>query len=132
MTSGPATCQHLAYEIDSATRIITVVYIGTLTDDEVIGFYADLADRHAEALTCDYLLDMRYTEWRATPDVIDSIDRLFNRKRTDYRRRIAIVRKAVIAINKQQEIVLRAGLQGRIIRYFTDMDVAQAWLCETP
>ena len=61
------TSEHLAYEIDAATRIATVVYIGELGDNEVLSFYASLMAHYPDAPNYDYLLDMRYTDWRASP-----------------------------------------------------------------
>jgi hypothetical protein len=124
------TCEHLAYEIDAATRIITVVYIGALTDDEVVAFYANLVEQHADAPTYDYLIDMRYTDWLATPEAIAGIDAVYSRIGSDYRRHIAIVRKNAATTNKLQETVLRDGLKDRVIRYFTDITLARNWLME--
>lgn len=122
------TSEHLAYEIDVGARTATVVYIGELTDSEVLSFYASLMAHYPDAANYDYLLDMRYTDWRASPEMIARLDQLFRRRPTDYLRRIAIVRKSVDATNVRQEQALREGLNNRTIRYFTDMDVARVWL----
>ena len=123
-----ATSQHLAYEIDAAARIATVVYIGQISDDEVLNLYAHLIDEYPDFPTYDYLLDMRYTDWRASADVIASLDGLLQRRDTDYRRRIAIVRKAADLTNRQQESALHEGLNHRAVRYFAEMDPAREWL----
>lgn len=122
------TCEHLAYEIDAVARTATVVYIGELTDNEVLSFYASLMAHYPDAPNYDFLLDMRYTDWRASPEMIARLDQLFRRRPTDYLRRIAIVRKGMAAANLRQEQALRDGLNNRTIRYFTDMDAARVWL----
>jgi hypothetical protein len=125
------TSEHLAYEIDAASRIVTVVYIGLLTDDEVVEFYAQLVAEAPDAPTYDYLLDMRYTDWRASPEAIVQLDQLFQHRLTDHLRRIAIVRKTVSLATRQQEVALRQGLNKRIVQYFTNMETARSWL-QTP
>lgn len=122
------TSEHLAYEIDTVARTATVVYIGELTDTEVLSFYAGLMAHYPEAPTYDFLLDMRYTDWRASPEMIARLDQLFRHRPTDHLRRIAIVRKGMAAADLRQEQALRDGLNNRIVRYFTDMDAAHGWL----
>ncbi len=122
------TCEHLAYEIDPVARTATVVYIGALTDTEVLGFYASLMGQYPDAPTYDFLLDMRYTDWSASPEMIARLDQLFCHRPTDHLRRIAIVRKDVAAANRRQEQALHDGLNNRTVRYFTDMDAARGWL----
>jgi hypothetical protein len=126
------TSEHLAYEIDVAARVATVVYIGELRDNEVLGFYASLMAHYPDAPNYDYLLDMRYTDWRATPETIDRLDQLFRRRPSDYLRRIAIVRKGLESTNMRQAQALRQGLNNRTIRYFADMEQAQHWLRSAP
>ncbi|PJI43894.1 hypothetical protein [Ferrovibrio sp.] len=126
------TSEHLAYEIDAAARVATVVYIGELGDNEVLGFYASLMAHYPDAPNYDYLLDMRYTDWRATPETIDRLDQLFRRRPSDYLRRIAIVRKGLESTNMRQAQALRQGLNNRTIRYFADMEQAQHWLRSAP
>lgn len=122
------TSEHLAYEIDAVARTATVVYIGDLTDAEVLGFYASLIVQYPDAPTYDFLLDMRYTDWRASPEMIARLDELFRHRPTDHLRRIAIVRKGMAAADLRQEQALREGLNNRAVRYFTDMDAARGWL----
>lgn len=124
--------EHLAYEIDAAARIATVVYIGALSDHEVIEFYASLLARHPEAPAYDYLLDMRYTDWRITPEALSRIDQLLCRRPTDHLRRIAIVRKTLDSTSMKQEQVLHDGLNNRSIRTFAAMDAARGWLQSAP
>lgn len=126
------TSEHLAYEIDAAARIATVVYIGALSDQEVVEFYAGLVASYPDAPTYDYLLDMRYTDWRITPAALSRIDQLFRRRPSDHLRRVAVVRKTLDTTNMQQEQVLRDGLNNRSIRYFAAMDQAQRWLRSAP
>lgn len=127
------TSEHLAYEVDTVARIATVVYIGALDDNEVLGFYASLMAHYPDAPDYDYLLDMRYTDWRATPEMIARLDQLFRRRPTDYLRRIAIVRKTIeAAVNMLQEQALQQGLNNRSVRYFADMAQAERWLRDTP
>lgn len=126
------TSEHLAYEIDVEARIATVVYIGELTDKEVLGFYASLMAHYPDAPNYDYLLDMRYTDWRATPEMIGQLDQLFRRRPTDHLRRIAIVRKTNESTNMLQEQVLRTGLNNRTIRYFADIEQARFWVRSVP
>jgi hypothetical protein len=122
------TSEHLAYEIDAVARTAMVVYIGALTDAEVLGFYTSLMAHYPDAPTYDFLLDMRYTDWSASPEMIAQLDRLFCHRPTDHLCRIAIVRKGIAAANLRQEQALRDGLNNRIVRYFTDMDAARGWL----
>lgn len=126
------TSEHLAYEIDVAARTAMVVYIGELTDHEVLSFYGSLMAQYPDAPNYDYLLDMRYTDWRATPEVIVRLDQLFCRRPTDHLRRIAIVRKSLASANMRQEQALHQGLNNRAIRYFVDMTLAQHWLRSPP
>lgn len=126
------TSQHLAYEIDAAARIATVVYIGELSDREVLAFYTQLLADVPAAPGYDFLLDMRYTDWRITPDAVSRINRLFGQRGRDDLRRVAVVRKTLNATNMQQEQVLRAGLTSRTIRYFAVMEQAQGWLRSAP
>jgi len=122
------TSEHLAYEIDPVARTATVVYIGELSDNEVLGFYASLMADYSDAPNYDFLLDMRYTDWRASPEMIAQLDQLFCHRPTDHLRRIAIVRKTLASANMRQELALHEGLNSRKVRYFTDMDVARNWL----
>jgi hypothetical protein len=122
------TSEHLAYEIDAAARIVTVVYIGTLSDSEVLAFYTELVADVPDAPTYDFLVDMRYTDWLASPEMIAKLDQLFQHRLTDHLRRIAVVRKTVMLTAKQQEVALKQGLNQRMVRYFTDMGAARAWL----
>ncbi len=122
------TSEHLAYEIDATARIVTVVYIGALSDSEVLAFYAALVADVPDAPTYDYLLDLRYTDWLASPEMIGKLDRLFQRRLTDHLRRIAVVRKTVSLATRQQEAALQQGLNQRMVRYFTDMETARGWL----
>lgn len=126
------TSEHLAYEIDVAARTAMVVYIGELTDNEVLNFYASLLAQYPDAPNYDYLLDMRYTDWRATAEMIVRLDQLFRHRPTDHLRRIAIVRKSLASTNMRQEQVLHEGLNNRAIRYFVDMDPARRWLRSPP
>ncbi|MBS4049180.1 MAG: hypothetical protein KG075_22745 [Alphaproteobacteria bacterium] len=126
------TSEHLAYEIDPVARTATVVYIGELTDNEVLGFYASLMAQYPDAPNYDFLLDMRYTDWRASPEMIVRLDQVFRRRPTDHLRRIAIVRKSLASTNMRQEQALHEGLNNRAIRYFVDMDLAQRWLRSPP
>lgn len=128
----PATSEHLAYEIDTVARIATVVYIGELSDQEVLAFYTQLLADVPAAPGYDFLLDMRYTDWRITPGAISRIDQLFCQHGSDGLRRVAVVRKMLNATSMQQEQVLRAGLTNRTIRYFADMEQAQVWLRSAP
>lgn len=121
-------CEHLAYDIDDALQIVTVVYIGDVTDDEVVDFYSSLHDRRPDVVDCDYLLDMRYTDWRASPEMIARLRALFSRGVVNRRRRMAIVRKSDAMANKMQESVMREGIDWRIIQYFSQMDAARDWL----
>lgn len=123
-----ALCEHLAYDIDDATRIVTIVYIGDVEDDEVIDFYTGLHRLRPDAVNCDYLLDMRYTDWRASPEMVARLKVLFGNRPVHAHRRLAIVRKTDAVANRVQESVLREGLDWRIIRYFSQMDVARDWL----
>jgi hypothetical protein len=122
------TSEHLAYEIDATARIVTVVYIGALSDSEVLAFYAELVADVPDAPTYDFLVDMRYTDWLASPEMIARLDQLFQHRLTDHLRRIAVVRKTVMHTAKQQEVALKQGLNQRMVRYFTDMDAARRWL----
>lgn len=124
--------EHLAYEIDTVARIATVVYIGELTDHEVLGFYAGLMAHYPDAPNYDYLLDMRYTDWRISSETIARIDQLFGHRPTDYLRRVAVVRKSNDTINRLQEQALRAGMNNRTVRYFADINQAQRWLRSAP
>lgn len=126
------TSEHLAYEIDVAARMVTVVYIGAPTDNEVLSFYASLIAHYPDAPNYDYLLDMRYTDWLASPEMIGRLDQLFRRRPTDYLRRIAIVRKTLDSTNMRQEQALHEGLNNRAIRYFIDMEPARRWLRSPP
>lgn len=126
------TSERLAYEIDAAARIAMVVCIGALTDNEVLGFYTNLIAHHPDAPNCDYLLDMRYTDWRASPEMIMRLGQLFQNRPTDYLRRIAVVRKTLDAASMRQEQTLRDGLNNRTIRYFTDIELANRWLRSAP
>jgi len=123
-----ALCEHLAYDIDDDARIVTVVYIGDVRDDEVIDFYVDLHAQRPDVVTCDYLLDMRYTDWRASQEMIARLRIVFSREQVNARRRLAIVRKSDAMVNKVQEAVLREGLDWRSIRYFSQMGQARDWL----
>ena len=129
----PATSQHLAYEIDEATNIVTIVYIGMLTDDEVATFYARLVARHPRAPAYNYLLDMRYTDWVASPALVARVDAIFDSTELQtHCRRIAIVRKDAALAQKHQESMLSRGMNDRIFRYFSSLDQARGWLLAGP
>jgi len=122
-------CEHLAYEIDAAHRTVTIVYIGQLSDDEVVDFYAGLVGTRSEATLYDYLLDMRYTNWIATPIVVDRISRVFEDSLPALQcRHVAVVRKSSAAIVKAQETLLGQASDRRVVRYFSAIDAARDWL----
>lgn len=124
---GPS--QNLAYDIDEISRIITVVYIGALTDAAVVTFYRDLVQRRPDAPDYDFLLDMRYTAWAAEAQTIVDIDQLFNEAGRLAGRRIAVVRKGNAAIfETMTSELVRVGIGERVIRYFDLLDAAQDWL----
>lgn len=126
-TGGPS--QNLAYDIDEISRVITVVYIGELTDAAVVAFYRDLVGRRPDAPDYDFLLDMRYTAWAAEAQTIVDIDRLFNEADRVAGRRIAVVRKGNAALYETMKSELvRVGIGERVIRYFDLLDMAQDWL----
>ncbi|MEK9970420.1 MAG: hypothetical protein VW600_14865 [Ferrovibrio sp.] len=127
MVTAPA-CEHLAYEFDEAARIVNVVYIGAIEDAEVLDFYGDLLRLRPDAPGYDFLVDMRYTEWLASPAMLATLDALFRFDSPQPRlRRVAIVRKDTVARDRTQQDLLR-NLKSREVRYFTDMDVARVWL----
>lgn len=125
--AGPS--QNLAYDIDEISRVITVVYIGELTDAAVLAFYRDLVHSRPEAPDYDFLLDLRYTAWTAEAQTIVEIDLLFNDVGRMAGRRIAVVRKGNAAIYEttKSELV-RVGIGERVIRYFDHLDAAHDWL----
>jgi hypothetical protein len=121
-------CEHLAYEFDEAARIVNVVYIGAVEDAEVLGFYRNLLRERADAPTYDFLIDMRYTEWSASPEMLVALDGMFRVEHRQPRlRRVAVVRKDSIARDRTQQNLLR-DLRSREVRYFTTMEIALAWL----
>jgi len=130
-TGDPAAppSQNLAYEIDEISRIITVVYIGVLTDADVVAFYRSLVQQRPDAPDYDFLLDLRYTAWSAQADTIVEIESLFDLASRDTGRRIAVVRKgASVAMEQMKSELVRQGIGDRTIRYFGSLDVAQDWL----
>lgn len=125
--AGPSP--NLAYDIDEISRVITVVYIGELTDAAVVAFYRDLICNRADAPDYDFLLDMRYTAWTAEAATIVEIDRLFSEAGRMIGRRIAVVRKGNAAMYEAMKSELvRVGIGESAIRYFDQLDMAQDWL----
>lgn len=121
--------QNLAYEIDEISRIITVVYIGVLTDADVLAFYRSLVQHRPDAPDYDFLLDLRYTAWSAQADTIIEIEALFDVAARDTGRRIAVVRKGTAIVFEQvKSELVRQGIGDRTIRYFDSLNMAQDWL----
>jgi len=128
VTPAPVACEHLAYEFDEAACIVTVVYIGDVGDAEVLAFYENLLRQRPDAPAYDFMIDMRYTDWSATPDILAVIDAMFRVDRVQPRlRRVAVVRKDT-GLRDRARSVLLSGLKNREVRYFTAMEMAQAWL----
>jgi hypothetical protein len=125
---SPGLSQRLAYEFDEIGRIITVVYIGTLTDADVVEFYRGLMTHRTDAADYDFLLDMRYTSWSAQGDTIAAIGRLFDDRGLQSAHRIAVVRKDNAATQEQKSALKRQGIGQREIRYFETLRAAQDWL----
>lgn len=124
---GPS--QNLAYDIDEIGRIITVVYIGDLTDAAVLDFYRGLVKSRPDAPDHDFLLDLRYTAWAVRADTIVQIDALFAAADSVARRRIAVVRKGNAALYETTTSeLMRVGIGDRYIRYFDQLDAAHDWL----
>lgn len=125
-------CEHLAYDIDAAARIVTVVHIGSLHDDDVLRFYTQLIAGTPAVSAYDYLLDMRYTDWVAAPTLVVAICDLLDHGSGDAMtdRRFAVVRKDPAVAEKMQEGLLRDGLKHAVIRHFNGMPAARAWLAE--
>jgi hypothetical protein len=128
VASAPVACEHLAYEVDEAARIVTVVYIGDVDDAQVLAFYENLLRQRPDAPTYDFMVDMRYTEWAAACDVLATIDAMFRVDHPQPRlRRVAVVRKDAGLRNNSQSKLLH-GLKNREVRYFKALEMAQAWL----
>jgi len=127
--SALSPSQNLAYDIDEIGRIITVVYIGELTDAAVLAFYRGLVQSRPDAPDYDFLLDLRYTAWTAQAETIEQIDLLFADAAGIGRRRIAVVRKGNAALYESTKSeLMRIGIGDRDIRYFDLLDAARDWL----
>lgn len=125
---APVACEHLAYEFDEAARIVSVVYIGHVDDAEVLAFYENLLRQRPDAPTYDFMVDMRYTDWAAAPEVVAAIDALFRVDHPQPRlRRVAVVRKNAGRRDRTLSELLR-GLKNREVRYFNLLEMAQGWL----
>lgn len=125
---SPGLSQRLAYEFDEIGRIITVVYIGALTDADVVAFYRGLMAHRADARDYDFLLDMRYTNWSAQADTIAAIGQLFDDRGLQSAHRIAVVRKGNATLHEHDSALSRQGIGDRAIRYFDSLAIARDWL----
>lgn len=123
-----ALSQQIAYEVDDISRIITVVYIGALTDFDVLGFYRGLLGNRPDAPDYDFLLDMRYTDWSARLETIAEIDALFNDGNRMDARRIAVVRKEHAVMYERDSALKRHGIGRRHVQYFATLETGRNWL----
>lgn len=124
----------IAFETDDASRIVTVVYFGPVTEQDVLDFYAaDTLSVHI--IECyDFLVDQRHTYYQAPEGAIERLGQMLRARlggaRLDTsKRRIALVRR-----EQPDTFVMTHGAPMRqefgseLVRYFNDMDEARAWL----
>jgi len=124
----------IAFEIDDAKRIVTVVYLGPVTEQQVLDFYvADTLSAHI--IECyDFLVDQRHSLYRAPEGAIERLGKALRQRagvpRLDIsRRRIALVRRdQPEAFAATHGAPMRAEFGTEFVRYFNDMDEARAWL----
>lgn len=124
----------IAFEIDDGARLATIVFLGCVTDQQLIELYAAGGFDNAATSGYRFLFDLRHTAWIPDGATIRQLAlrmRLLREKAGlgPDKRRIAIVRRdnpevyaATLGAKTQAEIG-----QERL-RYFNDICAARLWL----
>lgn len=119
---------HIGVEIDDAAKLVMVAYIGPVTDQQVLAFYAGILKESPRVVAYDVLADLRLTSYVPGPGIVQAIGELVG---ATGRRvgRIAAVRR--------ERPELYAATDGRPmrevfgidnVRFFNDIAEARAWL----
>jgi hypothetical protein len=124
----------IAFDIDEAEGIATIVYLGMVTDQMAHDFYlAGHVDAGVVA-GLDFLVDMRHTHWQPSADTIATIAAYVRQVRSRAGADAAPLRIASVrADNTDVHSILhgapmRTGFGEETMRYFDNMDEARAWL----
>lgn len=127
-----ATSGQIAFEIDEAVRLVTVVYAGPVQDEQVIGFYEKLFGDRPDLAEYGFLVDSRYSVWIADEATLARVAEV-TKPPVAFAgsRRIAMVRRErAEVISAGRGRLMQDAFGKSVVRYFNDLDSARRWLLE--
>ncbi len=119
---------HIGVEIDDAAKLVMVAYIGPVTDQQVLAFYAGILKDAPRVVEYDVLADLRLTSYVPGPGIVQAIGELVG----------AVGRRVGrVAAVRRERPELYAATDGRPmrevfgtdnVRFFNDITEARGWL----
>ncbi|MBP6819739.1 MAG: hypothetical protein KBC46_10600 [Ferrovibrio sp.] len=124
----------VAFEIDDDERLTTIVFLGPVSDQQVIELYTAGGFDNAAISGYNFLFDLRHTRWIPNPATIRQLALHMRQVREQAgtgpdQRRIAAVRRdnpEVYAATHGARTQAEIGQQR--LRYFNDICAARLWL----
>ncbi len=124
----------VAFEIDDDERLTTIVFLGPVTDQQIIDLYTAGGFDDAAISGYNFLFDLRHTRWIPDPATVRQLALRIRQIREQAgagadQRRIAAVRRdnpEVYAATHGARTQTEVGQER--LRYFNDIDAARVWL----
>jgi hypothetical protein len=124
----------IAFEIDEAERIATIVFLGPIAEQQVIDFYMSGVVDQAGIDGFDFLFDLRHTKWIPDPATIRVLGLYMRQVRAkagagpDSRRIAAVRRDQPEVYASLHGAATQAELGTERLRYFDDIEQARLWV----
>lgn len=126
--TAPGIGGQIGVEIDATAGMVTVVYFGAVTDEQVLAFYTGLLQETPQAVEYDILIDLRHTTYIPSSETIQALGQ--------FARSIERRKGRIAAVRRERPEVYTAMQGGRMLdefgsdkmRFFDGLDAARAWL----
>ncbi len=126
--TAPGIGGQIGVEIDATAGMVTVVYFGAVTDEQVLAFYTGLLQETPQAVEYDILIDLRHTTYIPSSETIQALGQ--------FARSIERKKGRIAAVRRERPEVYTAMQGGRMLdefgsdkmRFFDGLDAARAWL----
>lgn len=126
--TAPGIGGQIGVEIDATAGMVTVVYFGAVTDEQVLAFYTGLLQETPQAVEYDILIDLRHTTYIPSSETIQALGQ--------FARGIERKKGRIAAVRRERPEVYTAMQGGRMLdefgsdkmRFFDGLDAARAWL----
>jgi len=124
----------IAFEIDDDERLTTIVFLGPVTDLQVVELYSAGGFDEAAISGYNFLFDLRHTRWIPNPATIRQLALRMRQVReeagagTDQRRIAAVRRDNPEVYAATHGARTQAEIGRERLRYFDDIAAARVWL----